>query len=110
MCGTLDYLAPEMVEGKPHDESIDIWCLGILLYELLTGKAPFHVPDEEGGQMETARRITRLEFKCPDSLSPGAVDLIQQVSSFRIVCAIIDRRYIWFRILFVKKLASSMYS
>jgi len=81
MCGTLDYLAPEMVENKPHDDSIDIWCLGILTYELLTGKAPFHVADCDGGQVETARRITRLEYTCPDYMNPGAVDLIKKVSA-----------------------------
>lgn len=69
-----------MVENKPHDETIDIWCLGILTYELLTGRAPFHVKDSEGGQVETARRITRLEYKFPENMSPGAVDLIQKVS------------------------------
>ncbi|XP_055348902.1 aurora kinase C-like isoform X2 [Paramacrobiotus metropolitanus] len=79
MCGTLDYLAPEMVEGKSHDESIDIWCLGILTYELLTGRAPFHVKDNEGGQMETARRISLMDYKCPDFMNPDAVDLIQKL-------------------------------
>lgn len=36
-CGTPDYLAPEMILGTGHDESIDIWGLGILMYELLHG-------------------------------------------------------------------------
>lgn len=34
-------MAPEMIEDRPHDVSLDLWCLGILLYELLHGKAPF---------------------------------------------------------------------
>ena len=37
MCGTLDYLPPEMVKGSMHDSSVDVWCLGVLLYEFLTG-------------------------------------------------------------------------
>lgn len=41
LCGTLDYLPPEMVEGKPHDETVDLWSLGILCYEFLVGKPPF---------------------------------------------------------------------
>ena len=37
LCGTLDYLPPEMVENKDHDETVDVWTLGVLLYEFLTG-------------------------------------------------------------------------
>ena len=40
-CGTLDYAPPEMIERKQHDASIDIWCIGVLTYELLTGRVPF---------------------------------------------------------------------
>lgn len=48
-CGTFDYLAPEMIDKSGHDERLDIWCLGVLTYELLTGKTPFLVkgPREE---------------------------------------------------------------
>ena len=40
-CGTPDYLSPEMILGIGHNEKLDIWSVGILLYELLHGKAPF---------------------------------------------------------------------
>lgn len=40
-CGTPDYLAPEMILEQGHDEKLDIWSIGVLTYELLTGKAPF---------------------------------------------------------------------
>jgi len=40
-CGTVDYMPPEMIGNKPHDHRVDIWCLGILLYELVHGYAPF---------------------------------------------------------------------
>ncbi len=40
-CGTPDYLSPEMIKGTGHDEKLDIWTLGILMYELLHGKPPF---------------------------------------------------------------------
>ena len=56
MCGTLDYLPPEMVEGRTHDEKVDLWCLGVLCYELLVGHPPF----ESTSHAETYRRITKV--------------------------------------------------
>lgn len=41
MCGTLDYLPPEMISKSEYDHTIDIWSIGILAYEFLTGKPPF---------------------------------------------------------------------
>lgn len=41
MCGTPEYLAPEMILKNGHDEKIDVWCVGILFYELLFGCTPF---------------------------------------------------------------------
>lgn len=40
-CGTPDYLSPEMIKGVGHNEKLDIWTLGVLMYELLHGKPPF---------------------------------------------------------------------
>jgi len=40
-CGTLDYLAPEMIKECGHDDKLDIWSLGVLIFELITGKVPF---------------------------------------------------------------------
>ena len=71
-CGTLDYLPPEMVEGRQYDSSADIWCLGVLLFEFLVGGPPF----EAEGQQATYRRIRTVDLKFPNSVSPGARDLI----------------------------------
>ena len=45
-CGTLEYLPPEMLNNDTYTEKADIWCLGILTYELLHGKSPFECGDE----------------------------------------------------------------
>jgi serine/threonine protein kinase len=37
LCGTSDYLAPEIIKGENYGKSVDIWCIGILLYEMLYG-------------------------------------------------------------------------
>lgn len=42
MCGTMDYLCPEIIENKFYDWSVDIWALGVLTFELATGSAPFY--------------------------------------------------------------------
>jgi serine/threonine protein kinase len=40
-CGTFDYAPPEILERKEYDLSVDLWNLGVLAYELMTGKIPF---------------------------------------------------------------------
>ena len=41
-CGTPDFMAPEIVMEHPYDQSVDWWAFGVLLYEMLVGKAPFY--------------------------------------------------------------------
>ncbi|ENN81411.1 aurora kinase B-like [Dendroctonus ponderosae] len=75
MCGTLDYLPPEMVRGQNYKQYVDHWCLGVLLYEFLHGSPPF----ESKKQEETYERITKLDMKFGSHISPGAADLISKL-------------------------------
>jgi serine/threonine protein kinase len=43
LCGTVDYLAPELVEGTPHDERVDNWALGVLVFEVGGATYPSNV-------------------------------------------------------------------
>lgn len=77
LCGTLDYLPPEMVEGHDHDEMVDVWSLGVLMYEFLVGSPPF----EAEGHQATYRRICRVDIRWPTNpvLSEDAKDLISRL-------------------------------
>lgn len=74
-CGTLDYLAPEMVSGTAYDASVDIWSLGVLMYECLVGNAPF----ESSTNDDTFHRIAKDTVVFPSRVAPDAQDLLRRI-------------------------------
>ncbi|XP_058450661.1 aurora kinase C-like [Malaya genurostris] len=75
LCGTLDYLSPEMVQGQPHTKNVDLWSLGVLAYELLVGRAPFHAVEYDA----TYTKIMKVRYEMPPEVSRSASHLISRL-------------------------------
>ena len=74
-CGTPVYLAPEMIKEIGHDEHLDIWCIGVLLFELLTGNVPFKGKDIQS----LNNNILSLKISWPKDIDPIAKNLIFKI-------------------------------
>jgi len=74
MCGTMDYLPPEMVDHKNHAQTADVWSLGVLTYEFVTGSPPFESRD---GQADTFKKIKFQQIKVPSYVSTECADFIR---------------------------------
>ncbi|XP_016978069.1 ribosomal protein S6 kinase 2 beta [Drosophila rhopaloa] len=72
-CGTVEYMAPEIVNRKGHDFAADWWSFGVLMYEMLTGNLPFHGQTRQ----ETMNQILRSKLGMPENLSPEAQSLLR---------------------------------
>jgi len=76
LCGTPDYLAPEVVSSKGYNKSVDWWSLGILIFEMLCGFTPFW---DSGSPVKIYENILRGKVKYPPYLHDDAVDLLSQL-------------------------------
>ncbi|CAL1713551.1 unnamed protein product [Somion occarium] len=79
LCGTLDYLPPEMVEGRDHSEKVDLWALGVLTYEFIVGNPPF---EDMSGYNATYKRIAKVDLRIPNTVSPEARDVITRLLQY----------------------------
>ena len=74
-CGTPEYIAPEMLLKKGHDTRVDIWSIGILMFELLSGYSPFVAKSNQ----ELYQNIRRLKIQWPKDMPPLAKNLISKI-------------------------------
>lgn len=75
LCGTSDYLPPEMVHGKTYNETVDLWSLGVLCYEFLVGRPPFKTTTLN----DTYRNISKAIYTVPTFVSELATDLTKHL-------------------------------
>ncbi|KAI4793997.1 Pkinase-domain-containing protein, partial [Aureobasidium sp. EXF-8845] len=76
LCGTPDYLAPEVVSSKGYNKSVDWWSLGILIFEMLCGFTPFW---DSGSPLKIYENILRGRVKYPPYVHPDAQDLLSKL-------------------------------
>ena len=84
-CGTDEYLAPEVIRGEPYDEKIDIWAIGILIYECVSpsGKTPFNKLDflerTKDNKEYLIKTEKELKIKYDNDFNPLAKNLIEKI-------------------------------
>lgn len=76
LCGTPDYLAPEVVSSKGYNKSVDWWSLGILIFEMLAGFTPFW---DAGSPLKIYENILKGRVKYPPYIHPDAQDLLSKL-------------------------------
>lgn len=72
-CGTVEYMAPEVITRRGHTHVCDWWSLGVLMFEMLVGTLPFSSKDRK----QTMALIMRAKLRMPEFLSPEAQSLLR---------------------------------
>ena len=84
-CGTDEYLAPEVIRGEPYDEKIDIWAIGILIFECISpsGKTPFNIIDflkrTDDNKDYIIKNEKDLKIEYDKNFDPLAKNLIEKI-------------------------------
>merc|ERR1740117_490486 len=81
LCGTPEYLSPEIILSKGHDTGVDYWAFGVLIYEMLVGRSPFYSYGTD--QVSLFKRIVMVKYQCPSKVTDDAKDVIKKLLTRR---------------------------
>ena len=76
-CGTAEYLAPEILNNLPQSKNVDIWALGILLFEMLTGRTPFKIDRDKLDEYKNNSKMWKINWT--DDFPRLARDLVSRI-------------------------------
>lgn len=74
-CGTIEYMAPEILTRKGHGKAVDWWSLGTLMYDMMTGAPPFVADNRK----RTIEKILKSKLIFPRYFRPEAIDLLTRL-------------------------------
>lgn len=81
-CGTPDYLAPEMILERGHNEKLDVWTLGVLTYELVIGRAPFTPKDKPNDKKQLQKMLEKNILKSsPEFSSHVSIEAVNLITA-----------------------------
>jgi novel protein kinase C epsilon type len=83
-CGTPFCMAPEIVKNEPYGQGVDWWAVGIMIFQMLTGRLPFDYDEEEDTDDANSRnklykKIVNDEVDFPEDMSMDAVSIVRQL-------------------------------
>lgn len=83
LCGTPEYMSPELYRQSGHNKAVDWWALGVLIYEMVAGAPPFYSPHADS--TDQMRRILAAKYSFPEGVSPAFKDVVRRFLSVNAV-------------------------